>query len=59
MVQEQFFPAFQLFDPEVKHFYQKNTLKNSQMHIQLVKIILKHKTLLAKNLLRKESQLWT
>jgi len=30
MVQEQFFPAFQLFDPEVKHFYQKSTWKNSQ-----------------------------
>jgi len=39
MVQEQFFPAFQLFDPEVKHIYQKNTWKNSQMHIQLVKMI--------------------
>ena len=35
MVQEQFFPAFQLFDPEVKRFYQ-NTWKNSQMRIQLV-----------------------
>ena len=39
MVQEQFFPAFQLFDLEVKHFYQKNTWKNLQMHIQLVKIV--------------------
>jgi len=39
MVQEQFFPAFQLFDPEVKHFYQKNTWKNSQMHIQSVKMV--------------------
>jgi len=27
MIQEQFFPAFQLFDPEEKHFYQKNNLK--------------------------------
>jgi len=26
-VQEQFFPAFQLLDPEVKHFYHKNILK--------------------------------
>jgi len=39
MVQEQFFPAFQLFDPEGKHFYQKNTWKNSQMNIQLVKMV--------------------
>jgi len=39
MVQEQFFPALQLFDPEVKHFYQKNIFLNSQMHIQLVKMI--------------------
>jgi len=39
MVQKQFFPAFQLFDPEVRHFYQRNTWKNSQMHIQLEKII--------------------
>jgi len=39
MVQEQFFPAFQLFDPEVEHFHQKNTWKNSQMHTQLVKMI--------------------
>jgi len=39
MVHEQFFPLFKLFDPEVKHFYQKNTCKNSQMHIQLVKMI--------------------
>jgi len=28
MVQEQFFPKFQLFDPEVKYFYQKNTWKD-------------------------------
>jgi len=39
MVRKQFFPAFQLFDPDVKHFIQKNTWKNSQMHIQLVKMI--------------------
>jgi len=39
MIQEQLFPAFQLFDPEVKHFYQKNTWKNLQMHIQLMKMI--------------------
>jgi len=38
MVQEQFFPAFQLFDPKVKHFCQKNTWKKLQMHIQLVKM---------------------
>jgi len=25
MIQKQFFRVFQLFDPEVKHFYQKNT----------------------------------
>jgi len=36
MVQEQIFPAFQLFAPEVKHFYQKNTKKNSQMRIQFI-----------------------
>ena len=39
IVQEQFFSAFQLFDPKVKHLYQKNTWKNSQMHIQLLKMI--------------------
>jgi len=39
MIQEQFFPISQLFAPEVKYFYQKNTWKNSQMHIQLVKMI--------------------
>jgi len=39
MVKEQLFPAFQLFDPEVKHFDQKNTWKNLQMHIHLVKMI--------------------
>ena len=39
MVQEQFFPVFQLSDPEVKHFYQKNTWKNPQVRIQLVKMI--------------------
>ena len=38
MVQEQLFPAFQLFAQEVKRFYQKNIWKNSQMHIQLVKM---------------------
>jgi len=39
MIQEQLFPAYQLFDPEVKHFYQKNTWKTLQMHIQLMKMI--------------------
>jgi len=38
MVLEQFFPEFQLFAPEVEHLYHKNTWKNSQMHIQLLKI---------------------
>jgi len=33
------FSEFQLFTLEVKHFYQKNTSKNSQMQIQLVKMI--------------------
>ena len=31
MIQKQFFRVFQLFDPEVKHFYQKNTWTNSQI----------------------------
>jgi len=31
MIQKQFFRIFQLFAPEVKHFYQKNTWKNSQI----------------------------
>jgi len=31
MIQKQFFGVFQLIPPEVKHFYQKNTLKNSQI----------------------------
>ena len=31
MIQQQFFRVFQLFSPEVKHFYQKNTWKNSQI----------------------------
>jgi len=31
MVQKQFFRVFHLIAPEVKHFYQKNTLKNSQL----------------------------
>jgi len=39
MIQEQFFTLFQFFDPEVNYFHQKNTWKNSQMHIQLVKMI--------------------
>ena len=39
MIHEQFFPTFQLFAPEVKQFYQKYTWKNSQMQIQLVKMI--------------------
>jgi len=31
MIQKQFFRVFQLFAPEVKHFYQKNTWKNSRI----------------------------
>ena len=50
MIQEQFFQAFELFAREIKHFYQKNTRKNSQMQ---------HEIPLAKSLLRTESQLPT
>jgi len=32
MIQKQFFRVFQLFSPEVKYFYQKNTWKNSQIY---------------------------
>ena len=39
MIQKQFFPLFQLFAPEVKLFYQKNTWRNSQTRIELVKMI--------------------
>jgi len=28
MVQKQFFRVFQVFDPDVKHFYEKETWKN-------------------------------
>jgi len=31
MIQKQFIRLFQLIAPEVKHFYQKNTSKNSQI----------------------------
>jgi len=31
MIQKQFFRVFQLLSPEVKHFYEKNTWKNSQI----------------------------
>jgi len=31
MIQKQFFRLFQLFAREVKHFYQKNAWKNSQI----------------------------
>jgi len=31
MIQKQFFRVFQLFAPEVKYFYEKNTWKNSQI----------------------------
>jgi len=31
MIQKQFFRVFQLFAPKVKHFYEKNTWKNSQI----------------------------
>jgi len=30
MIQKQLFRVFQLIDPEVKHFYKKNTWKNLQ-----------------------------
>ena len=39
MIQEQFFPVFQLFAREVKPFYQKYSWKNLQMHIKLVKMV--------------------
>jgi len=39
MIQEQILPVFQLFDTEVKHFYEKNIWKNLQMNIQSVKMI--------------------
>jgi len=31
MIQKQFFRVFQLFAPEVKHFFEKNTWKDSQI----------------------------
>ena len=31
MIEKQFFRVFQLFAPEVKYFYEKNTWKNSQI----------------------------
>jgi len=31
MIQKQFIRVFQLFAPEVKHFYQKRIWKNSQI----------------------------
>jgi len=31
MIQKQFFRVFQLFVPEVKHFYRENTWKDSQI----------------------------
>ena len=31
MIQNQLFRVFQLIAPEVKHFYQRNTWKNSQI----------------------------
>jgi len=30
MIQKQFFPVFQLFAPDVKHFYKKNTCSFSE-----------------------------
>jgi len=39
MIQKQLFRVFQLIAPEVKHFYQKNTLKEFASHIYLVKMI--------------------
>jgi len=56
MIQKQLFRVFQLIAPEVKHFYHKNTWKNSQIHIHLVKMISNMKFTLAKNLLPKESK---
>jgi len=56
MIKKQFFRVFQLFAPEVKHFYEKNTWKNSQI-IFICENDLKHEITLAKNLLRKESKL--
>jgi len=58
MFQEQFFPAFQLFHPEVKHFYQKNNEKFANAY-SFSENDEKHETLLEKILLRKESQLPT
>jgi len=31
MIQKQFFRVFQLYSPEVKYFYQKNTFKRPQI----------------------------
>jgi len=36
MIQEQFFRVFQLFAPEVKHFYQKHTLEEYANLLQIV-----------------------
>ena len=55
MIQKQFFRVFQLFSPEVKYFYQKNSWKNPQ--IIFSENDLKYEITLAKNLLRTESKL--
>ena len=39
MIQKQFFRVFQLFAPEFKYFYQKNTLEGFANDIHLVKMI--------------------
>jgi len=50
MIQKQFFRVFQLFAPEVKHFYLKNTSLFCEND-------LKHEMTLVENLIRKESKL--
>ena len=59
MIQEHFFPVFQLFALEVKHFYRKNTWKDSQMHIQSTENDFEHEIPLTKNLLWAKFQLCT
>jgi len=44
MIQKQLFRVFQLVVPEVKHFYQKNTWKNSQITFIYQKNDLKHES---------------
>jgi len=56
MIQKQFFRVFQLFAPEVKHSYQKNTWKIRKSY-SFSENDVKHEITLAKNFLRKESKL--